>query len=388
MNSISRQLESVIKKAALKYPVISLTGPRQSGKTTLVRHAFSGYDYVNLEDPERREFALSDPKGFIEQYNSRVIIDEVQYAPDLFSYIQIAVDGKPDKGRFIITGSQNFLLLERVSQSLAGRVAIFNLLPFSLTELEPTDHYKSDYEQYIYKGFYPRIYDDDLDAGEWLKNYIQTYVERDVRKIVNVGDIIKFQQFLKLCAGRTGQLVNYSEFGNELGISYHTAQVWLSVLEASFIVFRLAPYHRNFNKRVIKSPKLYFHDTGLAAYLLGIKSPHEVSVHFAKGALFENLIISELYKHKTNRGQNADLFFWRDSTGNEVDCIIEDGQETKAIEIKSGKTIVNDFFKGVEYWKKLSEKSQAYVIYAGKDKQTRSQVTVLSWLHTTDVFGS
>lgn len=351
-----------------------------------MRNAFAHYTYVNLEDPEMREFALSDPKGFIRQYNENVIIDEVQYAPLLFSYIQLAVDNSPKKGRFILTGSQNFLLLQRISQSLAGRVAIFSLLPLSLEELKATSYFNPDYEYFIFNGFYPRIYSDGLDASEWLSNYVRTYVERDVRNILNVGDIYKFQQFMKICAGRTGQLLNYSEMGNELGISYHTVNSWLSVLEASYIIFRLPPYFRNFNKRIVKSPKLYFYDTGLAAYLLGIRSLDEIQLHFARGVLFENLVISELFKFLTNTGQNAVLYFWRDASGNEVDCMIDHGGLLSAVEIKSGRTIVNEFFKGLDHIKKLSPDAKTFLVYGGTERQLRSSATVLPWTEAVDVF--
>ena len=386
MNLITRKLEKIIQAASQKYPVISITGPRQSGKTTLVRKVFKNYTYINFEDPELRQFASTDPKGFMLQYKGQVIIDEAQYVPEIFSYIQIAVDNNPQKGQYILTGSQNFLLLEYISQSLAGRVAVFNLLPFSIEELKNTKYFKDNYEDYLYSGFYPRIYNDELEAGEWLKNYIQTYVERDVRKMINVGDLVKFQQFLKLCAGRTGQLVNFSEIGSELGLSYHTVQTWLSVLEASFIIFRLQPYYKNFNKRIIKSPKLFFHDTGLAAYLLGIKKPEDVLFHFAKGALFENLIVTELLKHKVNKGLSPELWFWRDSAGNEVDCILEDGQQIKAIEIKSGKTIAVDFFKGLDYLHNLSSDTQSFIIYGGTQIQSRSSSKILSWKDIPAVF--
>jgi len=379
MTLLTRKLEVIIQAASQKYAVISLLGPRQSGKTTLVKKVFKNYTYLNFEDPELRQYASTDPKGFMLQYKGPMIIDEAQYVPEIFSYIQIAVDNNPQKGQYILTGSHNFLLLEYISQSLAGRIAIFNLLPFSIEELKSTKFFKDNYEDYLYNGFYPRIYNDGLEAGEWLKNYIQTYVERDVRKIINIGDLAKFQQFLKLCAGRTGQLVNFSEIGNELGLSYHTVQTWLSILEASFIVFRLPPYYKNFNKRIIKSHKLYFYDTGLAAYLLGIKKAEDVMFHFAKGALFENLIIAELIKFKVNSGQSTELWFWRDSTGNEVDCILEDNQKIKAIEIKSGKTIASDFFKGLDYFNHLHSDTQSYIIYGGSQIQNRSSSKIVSW---------
>ena len=388
MKLIERHLGKVVLAAARKYPVISVTGPRQSGKTTLVKQVFADYQYVNFEDPELREFATNDPKGFLQQFNKPLILDEVQYVPNIFSYIQLAVDNNPNKGQFILTGSQNFLLLEQVSQSLAGRVAIFNLFPFSLEELKGTKYFSHSYEEYLYKGFYPRIYSDKLDAKEWLKNYTNTYIERDVRKIVNIGDLTRFQHFLKLCAGRVGQLVNFSEIGNELGVTYHTVQAWLSVLESSYIIFRLSPYYKNFNKRIIKSPKLYFYDTGLAAYLLGITKPDDVNSHFAKGALFENLIISEMIKYKTNNGMTPNIWFWRSSSGYELDCIVEDGKTIKAVEIKSGKTVTSDFFKGLNYWRDLTNLSDTYIVYGGDNKQERTNATVLPWIEACSIFNT
>lgn len=383
---IERHLANIIKKGARQYPVVTITGPRQSGKTTLVKTLFSGYKYVNLEDTELREFANSDPKGFLNNYGTKLIIDEVQYVPKLLSHIQVIVDRSDKKGQFILTGSQNFLLMENISQSLAGRVAIYNLLPFSTDELKQAGKENSDYDTYLYKGFYPRIYKEKLNATDWLKNYVQTYLERDVRKLSNVGDLIKFQQFLKICAGRCGQLINYSELGNQLGITYHTAQNWLSVLEASFIVFRLSPYYNSFNKRIIKSHKLYFFDTGLASYLLGINSVEQLKTHYAKGALFENLIISEIIKKNNNSGTNPNIWFWRDSAGNEVDCIVESGNRVYAAEIKSGKTINSDFFKGLEYWKKISPESDALLIYGGNEDQQRTGSKIISWKNIAGAF--
>ncbi len=382
---IQRNIEQKIKSLEGKYPVISITGPRQSGKTTLVKDLFQGYNYTNLEDIETREFASSDPKGFFDAYGDQLIIDEAQHVPDLFSYIQVLVDEHKNK-RFVLTGSQNFLLLEKITQSLAGRVAIFYLLPFSYQELRGTNHKTDHYQSYIFKGGYPAIYDKDLQPSEWLRNYITTYVERDVRQVLNVGDISNFQRFLGLCAGRIGQLVNFSSIANDLSVSYHTVQSWLSILETSFITYRLYPYYKNFNKRLIKSPKLYFNDSGLACALLGIREPDQINTHYLKGELFENLILSEIRKHQFNKSLRPDVYFWRDNSGREIDCILDDGTTPKAIEIKSAMTIHQDFFKNLNWWKQISKSNKLNLIYGGTDNYERSGVNILGWNNCEEIF--
>jgi len=342
---VKRILEPELQELARKMPILTITGPRQSGKTTLVKMAFPHYNYVNLEDPEKREFALQDPKGFLSSYGLRLIIDEIQHVPELFSYLQVIVDQQQDPGLFILTGSQNYLLLNRVSQSLAGRTAIIHLLPFALAELKNTVYSFDNYEQYLLKGFYPRIHDKKLAPAKWLSDYTLTYLERDLRQIINIGDLATFQAFLKSCAGRIGQVVNYTSLGNDLGVSYQTIKRWLSILEASYIIFQLRPYHKNFNKRLTKSTKLYFYDCGLATYLLGIRSREQLSSHYLKGALFENLIIADLKKQFYNRGLEAPPYFWHEKNGAAIDCIIENGSDLISIEIKSGKTIHTGFLK-------------------------------------------
>jgi len=377
---IYRDLHHVLKAASVKSPVISVTGPRQSGKTTLVKEVFKDYSYVNFEDLSLREFASNDPLSFLKTYGKRIVLDEAQHVPNLFSYLQLAVD-EDKEIRMVITGSQNLLLHHKISQSLSGRVSLFTLLPFSISELRQTSVAHTDYEDYLITGFYPRIYDENLDPDKWLADYIQTYLERDVRQILNIIDLHRFQQFLKLCAGHIGQLVNFSSFGNALGISYHTAQNWLSVLEASYIVFRLYPFHQNFNKRLVKTPKLYFYDTGLASVLLGLKTKEQAQLHFTKGFLFENLIIAELLKSRLNTGVRPGFYFWRDNTGNEVDLIIDEGIGTKAVEIKSSRVINTDFFKGLDYWHKHSgaPSESLFLVYGGKENQHRSNGQVISW---------
>jgi hypothetical protein len=363
-----------------KAPVISITGPRQSGKTTLVKAVFEGFAYINFEDLSLREFATSDPVSFLKTYGKKIILDEAQHVPDLFSYLQLAVDGDKEI-RFVITGSQNLLLQNRISQSLAGRVSLFTLLPFSISELHQTSFAKKEYEDYLLTGFYPRIYDQEAESGKWLSDYIQTYLERDVRQISNIIDLHRFQQFLKLCAGHIGQLVNFSSFGNALGINYHTAQNWLSVLEASSIVFRLYPFHENFKKRLVKTPKLYFYDTGLASVLLGLKSAEQLQHHFAKGMLFENLIIAELMKSRFNSGFRPDFYFWRDNTGNELDLIIDEGIRKMAIEIKSSRVINSDFYSGLDYWSKLAgfPPDDLFLVYGGNENQQRAKGNTVGW---------
>jgi len=375
---IKRKIENRIKLLEEKYPVITVTGPRQSGKTTLVKNVFKDYNYVNFEDIATRDFAISDPKGFLIAYGDRLIIDEAQHVPDIFSYIQVTVDADKSK-RFVLTGSQNFLLLEKITQSLAGRVAIFYLLPFSNEELDGTKYQINNWQNYIFKGGYPPIYDRKLDPSEWLRNYITTYVERDVRQLLKVGDLTNFQRFISICAGRIGQITNFSSMANELSVSYHTVQSWLSILETSFITFRIYPYFKNFNKRLIKSPKIYFNDTGLVCALLGIDKPDQINTHYLKGELFENMILTEIKKYMFNHTNRRDLYFWRDNSGKEIDCIIEESQNPKAIEIKSSITIHKDYYKNLKWWYDISNSEDLSLIYGGDDTYSRSGIRTLGW---------
>jgi hypothetical protein len=395
---IPRQLERKIRQSAEQYPVISLTGPRQSGKTTLIREMFPDMQYFSLEDPELRHLAGEDPRGFLAQFKEKgVILDEVQRTPDLFSYIQTRVDEVNRPGQFILSGSQNFLLMKNISQTLAGRCAIFHLLPFSVNELRQVPHpLVEDIGQKIpsipepenislfdllFTGFYPRIHDKNLDAQEWLKNYTQTYLERDVRDLINIGDLESFMRFMGLCAGRVGQLLNLSSLAADCGITHTTARRWLSVLETSFIATLLRPHYQNFNKRLVKSPKLYFLDTGLLCYLLRIRSPEDLLLHASRGAIFENYVVAELLKRKLHAGQEPDLYFWRDSTGHEIDIIIDLGNRLIPIEVKSGHTIAKDFFDGLNYWKNLSNNpsAPAALIYAGNRSLFQKNTAVYSW---------
>ncbi|MCH5219920.1 MAG: ATP-binding protein [Muribaculaceae bacterium] len=382
---LHRDLQPKLIELATKFPVITLTGPRQSGKSTLLKETFRDYEYVSLENPEERLFAQTDPKGFLTTYPDRTIIDEVQRVPELFSYIQTHVDSQNKEGMYMLAGSHNFLLMQSVSQSLAGRAAVLKLLPFSHKEMFQGDVLPKDVEKEIFTGGYPRIYDKDIDPVIYYQSYIQTYLERDVRLIKNIGSLVNFIKFLKLCAGRIGQLLNLSSLANECGIAVSTATEWLSVLEASYICYRLTPDYNNFNKRLVKTPKLYFYDTGLACSLLNIHSAEQLESHFLKGGLFENLVINEVIKRAYNRAWQPDLTFWRDSTGNEVDLIqYKDGQR-KAYEIKSGQTFSQDYFKGLVKWNALSANpiENNTVVYNGKIRYATSNGNVVPW----EVFG-
>ena len=372
-----RDIEEFVKYSAKYFPVITVTGPRQSGKSTLVRALFADKPYVSLEDLDMREFATNDPRGFLKEYDKGAVIDEAQHCPDLFSYIQTKTDNDKIPGQYILTGSQNFLLMESISQSLAGRVAIINLLPFSYNEIKDHSNVEDPFAL-IYKGFYPKLYVDDLSPTIWYRNYIRTYIERDIRQIQNVHDTKTFQTFLKICAGRTGQLINLSAIGTECGISYNTVKAWLSILESSFIIYMLKPHHKNFNKRLVKQQKLYFYDTGLACALLGIESADQVQTHYAKGALFENMIVMELMKNRLNQGREEGLYFWRDNHGHELDILMEDRNLTP-IEVKASRTVISDFFQGINYWNNLSGESKGYIIYAGEQSQSRGDLKVLPW---------
>ena len=378
---IHRTLTSTLKDLTTQYPVVTVTGPRQSGKTTLVRAAFPEWRYVSLEEPDMRDYATGDPRGFITDYSAGAIVDEAQRAPDLFSYIQTHVDTLDKEGVYVLTGSFNFGLMEGISQSLAGRAAILELLPFSLSELDQSDHVPDSIEALMFTGGYPRIYDKQLDPQRWYADYVTTYLERDVRQVKNVTDLTLFQRFLKMCAARSGHILNLSSLGDDCGITHNTARSWLSILEAGYIVYLLKPHHKNFNKRLIKRPKLYFCDSGLLSYLLGIGSPQGLSAHASRGHIFETWVISELLKNRLNTGLKDNLYFWRDNSGHEIDCIIDKGDALIPVEVKSGKTISPDFFKGLRFWSKISgaEGRHMVLVYAGEMEQNRKEGRVLSW---------
>lgn len=376
---IARTLTAKIIALAQKFQVITLTGPRQSGKTTLVRAAFPTMPYASLEEPDMRQIALTDPRGFLANYPAGAILDEIQHTPDLLSYIQGLVDGNRQI-QFILTGSSNFLLMEKISQTLAGRTAVLHLLPFSLAELKPD---AERLESVIFQGQYPRIYDRDMAPTDFYPAYIQTYIERDVRLLKNIGDYNAFIQFTRLCAGRVGQLLNYASLASDAGISPNTARSWLSILESSFILYRLLPYYRNFNKRLVKSSKLYFYDTGVACSLLGIRDADQINLHYLKGALFENLVINEFIKRSFHRGENRQPFFWQDSHGKEIDCLLVDGEEITPVEIKAGKTMSISYFDNLKYWRALADlpEDQGFVVYGGDQSMQTSTGAFISWRH-------
>lgn len=367
---VLREAQQELLSLAKQYKAIAVTGPRQSGKTTLVKVVFSGKPYVNLENPDIRNFALEDPRGFLEQYPKGAILDEVQRTPQLFSYLQQILDDSPDVAQFILTGSNNFLLQQNISQSLAGRVGYLNLLPFSLSEIKHIA--PKTINEKLFKGFYPPLYDKPFDTRKWFSNYIKTYIERDVRQLKNIDNLIVFERFMKLCAGRSGQLLNKSALAIEVGVDSKTIESWIGVLEASFILFRLSPHHNNFNKRVVKMPKLYFYDVGLACALLGVQNANQLDMHPFRGSLFENMVVVELLKQRLNQGKPTNLYFWRDSKGNEIDVVIDNFKTLVPIEIKSGTTITQDYFKGLKFWNTITEHKGGKVVYGGKDYQKRS----------------
>lgn len=378
---IPREATKSLKKLAHDFPVVTVTGPRQSGKTTLVRACFVEKPYVSLEELDQRDFATQDPRGFLSQFKNGAILDEVQRCPDLFSYLQSIVDKDKRAGLFILTGSQQFGLLSKISQSLAGRVGLLSLLPFDLHELYKAKATPSSIESVLFKGMYPPLYDRKIDPILWYENYIRTYIERDVRQLINVRDLANFQKFVRICAARTGQLVNFTGIGNDCGIDHTTAKAWLSVLEASYLVHLLPPHFNNFNKRLIKSAKLYFIDTGLACRLLGIQTAAQLVIHPYRGPLFETWAVSELLKMRFNKGLSSNLYFWQDQSGNEVDVLIDQAGTLVPIEIKSGQTITADFFKGLHKWNAISgqDMSSSCLIYGGKKKQNRNNTHVFPW---------
>jgi len=384
---IERLLQPRLLDLATRYPVLTLTGPRQSGKTTLSRMAFPKLPYVSLENPVQRELAQEDPLAFFARFRDGAVIDEVQRVPQLFSFLQGLVDEDPRPGRFLLTGSQNLALVDAVTQSLAGRTTLTELLPLSLQEIRRFPDPPADLDTLLWQGGYPRIYERNLPANEWLADYTATYVERDVRQLIKVGDLLLFQTFLRLCASRTGQILNLSSLANDCGVSQPTARSWMSVLEASYIVFRLPPFFANLGKRLIKAPKLFFYDTGLAANLLNIENPRQLATHPLRGALFETWVVSEVAKAHLHRGRRPRLSFYRDRNGLEIDLMLEKGADLVLVEIKSARTPSGQSFAAFERFAEVLAGAGApritgrIVVYAGEETQERSRGQLLSWRH-------
>lgn len=366
---IKRDIEQEILEGAKSFPVLTLTGPRQSGKTTLLKHLFPEKEYVSLENPDNYELALADPKEFLNKYSNGVILDEVQRVPQLLSYIQGIVDEYKKPAQFILSGSQQFDLMSSITQSLAGRTALYKLLPFSFKEL--ADRNFQELDEILYTGFYPRVWDSNSIPTKVYQDYFETYIQRDLRQLINISNLSLFRNFVRLCAGRVGQIFVASQLANEVGVSVNTINSWLSILETSYVVFQLSPYHTNINKRLIKSSKIYFYDVGLAANLIGIRQPAHLTEHPLKGSLFENLVVADILKNNYNSGQSDFFYFYRDSNQNEVDMIIDYLTHFDAIEIKSSRTFNKNLLNGLNYIRKiLPEKTRnTYLCYSGKLEQ-------------------
>ena len=382
---IPRKLAPLLRRAARKLPVVTLTGPRQSGKTTLCRAVFPKKTYVNLEPLDTRHLAISDPRGFLADLPRGAILDEIQNVPELLSYIQAEVDERPEPGKFILTGSQQLGLTAAVSQTLAGRTAILNLLPFSLSERRKSRAWTEDLWMDVFHGSYPRIYDQGLDPASWYTDYITTYVERDVRQLKGISDLRSFRTFLGLAAGRTAQELNFSSLGGDAGVSYNTARAWIGVLEASFLVIVAPGWHRNLRKQIVKAPKLHFTDTGVLCSLLGIRTAEQVRTHPLRGAIFESWVAGELIKARVHRGALADLKHYRESRGVEIDLVMEDGLTLHAIECKSGATIHPSFQEPLERFSasitglRPKIELRRAMVYGGESSNTRRTIPFYSW---------
>jgi len=384
---IPRILKAELLSQLKEYPVVTVLGPRQAGKTTLVQNALQDYEYVSLETPDLRQFALDDPKAFLNQYSSKVIFDEIQRAPDLLSYIQGIVDTQKKNAQFVLTGSHQLELRAAISQSLAGRTGILHLLPLSISELNAANIHLESFHEYIFYGFLPRIYDQNQRPHIAYANYYQTYIERDVRQLINLKDAALFEKFMKLLAGRVGQLINYQSLSNDVGVDPKTIKEWLSILEASFVVFKLSPYYENFGKRVIKSPKYYFTDTGLLAYLLDIVKTSQLVRDPLIGNIFENLVILEAIKARYNKGLKPNLYFFRDSQGKEIDLLYKSGRELFGIEIKSSSSWNNSFKRALKQFSKSNNPLiESYVVYSGEDREFSDGVKAINYKNVSELF--
>ena len=377
---IQRIAKTRLMELAERFKAVAITGARQTGKTTLVKQVFKNKPYVSLENPDTRNFALEDPRGFLASYPKGAILDEVQRAPELFSYLQEVLDNSREKGLFILTGSNNFLLQQKISQTLAGRIGIMHLLPFSISELKKAKLLPESDEELMLNGFYPPVYDQGIPPQDWCPNYIHTYIEKDVRQIKNITDLITFERFVKLLAGRSSQELNYTSLAVETGVDVKTIQSWIGILESSFIIYLLKPHHKNFNKTIVKRPKIYFYDTALVCYLLGIRDTLQMQTHPLKGHIFESMVVTELIKKRTNLGLDNNLYYWRDKTGHEIDVIIDQGNELIPVEIKSGMTYQKEFFNNINYWQTLSGADKSVLLYAGHQTQHRSDgKIIMNW---------
>lgn len=386
MDLIDRTIEDVILSLAKKYPVITITGPRQSGKTTLVKKLFPTKEYINLENPDLREFAISDSRAFLNKIKGGAILDEIQRAPNLISYLQEIVDTSKIKGQYILTGSNQFSLLNNITQSLAGRTVLLRLLPLSIHEIKSISK-NFDADDFLFFGFYPGIYKEKLNPTIAYRSYYETYIERDLRQLLQIKDLDLYQRFVRLCAGRIGQLFNASHLSNELGVSAPTIKSWLSILQASYVVMNLQPFYENINKRLTKSSKLYFYDVGLAAYLLGIENPQQLNRDPLRGALFENMVLMELVKARTNRAFDHNLYFYRDSHQNEVDIVFKSGSLLIPIEVKSAQTFNLSFLNGLNYFAKLfpDRVRSGYVVYDGQIEQKVRQFDILNFRNINQI---
>jgi predicted AAA+ superfamily ATPase len=384
---IRRAIEAELQQLLKEYPVVTILGPRQAGKTTLAKESLKEYSYANLEDPETREIAQEDPKAFLARYGDRVVVDEVQRVPELLSHIQVRVDEAKGNGQYVLTGSHQLSLREAISQSLAGRTAILNLLPFSISELKSADIQFNRFEDYCFTGFLPRIYEESQRPTTAYSNYYQTYIERDVRQLIQLKDSSLFEKMIKLLAGRIGQVLDYSSLANDVGVDAKTVRHWISILEASFIVFKLSPYFENFGKRVIKSPKYYFTDVGLLCFLLGIRESDQISRDPLVGQIFENLVVIECLKFRYNKGMLPDLYFFRDSKGNEVDVVAQSGRFIKAIEIKSASTFSMKQLRGIRRFNSITDKVESsYLIYTGDALALSDNISAIHFASTESIF--